>query len=268
MDGAVRSALEEEIRAFPGQAAVLLARMPGEEILFAHRAEERVVSASTVKVAILCAVLEACDKGELSPQALIAIPEEDICPDTRVFEPGNRRPGYPLWELLYWMTALSDNTATNAVIGLVGCEAVNRWCAAHGLRDTLLQRKMLDWDAIAAGRNNYTSPADQCRLYGLLCRGEILTPSSREMALDFLGRQRHQDSLLRYLPDPVAVAHKGGCLDYLEHDAGVFFLEGNPYFLGVFTWDGPSPEGDPRQRQFIGRLSRAVYCAMCQEVAP
>ena len=34
MDGAVRSALEEEIRAFPGQAAVLLARMPGEEILF------------------------------------------------------------------------------------------------------------------------------------------------------------------------------------------------------------------------------------------
>ena len=68
---------------------------------------------------------------------------------------------------------------------------------------------MLDWDAIAAGRNNYTSPADQCRVYRLLYRGEILTPELRETAMDFLRRQRHMDGLMRYIPDNITVAHKG-----------------------------------------------------------
>ena len=77
--------------------------------------------------------------------------------------------------------------------------------------------------------------------------------------MDFLRRQRHMDGLMRYIPDNIAVAHKGGCLDYLDHDAGLFLLPRRPYFLGIFTWEGPSVEGDPRQRQLIGRLSKAVY---------
>lgn len=252
--------LRGELDAFPGRAALLMAEAESGRVLHAADPDVQVVSASTIKVPILCAALELCRRGELSLSQLVPIPEDRICPDTSVFEEGNRQEaGYPLWELLYWMIVLSDNTATNAVIHLLGYDVVNGWCRAHGLERTRLEREMLDWDAIAAGRNNYTSPADQCRVYRLLYRGEVLTPELRETAMDFLRRQRHMDGLMRYIPDNITVAHKGGCLDYLDHDAGLFLLPRRPYFLGIFTWEGPSVEGDPRQRQLIGRLSKAVY---------
>lgn len=252
--------LREELDAFPGRAALLAAEAGGGHVLHAAAPDVQVVSASTVKVPILCAALELCRRGELDLGQLVPIPEDRICPDTRVFEAGNRREaGYPLWELLYWMTALSDNTATNAVIRLLGFGAVNDWCRAQGLEQTKLEREMLDWDAIAAGRNNYTSPADQCRVYRLLYGEEILTPELRETAMDFLRRQRHMDGLLRYIPDNVPVAHKGGSLDHLDHDAGLFLLPRRPYFVGIFTWDGAGTEEDPTRRRLIGRLSKAIY---------
>lgn len=252
--------LRRELDAFPCKSALLMADAHTGQVLHEIGAGLQVVSASTIKVAILYAALDLCGRGSLSLSQLIPIPEDRICADTEVFEPGNRaEEGYSLWELLYWMIVESDNTATNAVIRLLGYDAVNAWCAAHGLSQTVLQREMLDWDAIAAGRNNYTSAADQCRLYRLLYQGEILTAEGRAVAMDFLRRQRHLDCLLRYIPDPISVAHKGGGLDYLCHDAGLFLQPQRPYFLGVFTWDGPSPEGDPRQKQLIGRLSKAVW---------
>lgn len=250
--------IKRELDAFPAKSALLMADAESGEVLHAVNAHTRVVSASTIKVAILFTALELCDEGKLSLEQPVPLPAERICADTEVFEPGNRGVSCSLWELLYWMTVQSDNTATNAVIRLLGYDAVNHWCAAHGLTDTILEREMLDWDAIAAGRNNYTSAADQCALYRMLWKGGILTEASRAVAMDFLCRQRSADGLLRYIPQPVTVAHKPGGLDYLNHDAGLFLTK-RPYFLGIFIWDGPSPEGDSRQKQLIGRLSKAVY---------
>ena len=39
-------------------------------------------------------------------------------------------------------------------------------------------------------------------------------------------------------------AHKTGELDGVTHDAGVFFQGERGYYLGIFTWEGPSPDGD------------------------
>jgi len=67
------------------------------------------------------------------------------------------------------------------------------------------------------------------------------------------------DAALRYLPYPVDFAHKTGELDGVTHDAGVFFQGSGGYYLGIFTWEGPSPDGDPEQKRYIGRLARAIY---------
>ena len=164
--------------------------------------------------------------------------------------------------MLYWMIVSSDNTATNSVISLLCYDHVNDYCRKMGLCQTSLQRKMLDFQAIWEGRNNYTSAADLYRLFSVLYHGEILTQPLREVALDFLSRCRHTDALQRYIPDPVVVAHKPGGLDHLNHDAGIFLLEDRPYYLGVFTWDGPALDGEPQQNRLIGKLSRMVYDAV------
>ena len=254
--------------AFPAQSALYAVDLRSGRPLAAIRPEVRVVSASTIKVPILLCALTEVLEGRLALESPIKILEEDFREDTQVFEPENLRESYSLWELLYWMIVSSDNTATNAILSLLGYDHINRFCAHLGLKDTFAQRKMLDWTAVAEGRNNYTSPADQCTLYSLLYRGEILNAELRAVAMDFLLRNRSFDGLLRYIPDAVRVLHKPGGLDYLDHDAGIFLLEENPYFLGIFTWDGPARDGESQQKRLIGQLSRMVYTFVKEGICP
>ena len=254
--------LETVMDAFPAKSALYCVDLTTQTPIAAIRETTRVVSASTIKVPILCCALQDVMEGRLSLQQSLAITPDNFCDDTEVFEPGYRRDGATLWEMLYWMIVSSDNTATNTVISLLGYDHVNRYCEAIGLSQTSLQRKMLDYQAIAEVRNNYTSPLDLHRVFSLLYRGEILTQSLRDVAFDFLSRCRSTDALQRYIPDPVPVLHKPGGLDHLNHDAGIFLLKDRPYYLGVFTWDGPALDGQPQQNRLIGQLSRMVYDAM------
>ena len=254
--------LEAVMDAFPAKTALYCVDLTNGRPIAAIRENAQVVSASTIKVALLCCALQDVMEGKLSLQQFVPICHGDYCDDTEVFEPTYRQDGASLWEMLYWMIVSSDNTATNSVISLLGYDHVNDYCRKMGLCQTSLQRKMLDFQAIWEGRNNYTSAADLYRLFSMLYHGEILTQPLREVALDFLSRCRHTDALQRYIPDPVVVAHKPGGLDHLNHDAGIFLLEDRPYYLGVFTWDGPALDGEPQQNRLIGKLSRMVYDAV------
>lgn len=256
---ALDTVLRQTVESFPAKVALLAVDLTTGEPFADIDPEVRVVSASTIKVPILCCALQEVMEGRLALDQVIDIDPEDFREDTKVFEPFYRPREFTLWELLYWMVVSSDNTATNAVISLLGYDRINGYCADLGLTQTSAQRKMLDWTAVAEGRNNYTSPMDQYRVYSLLYRGEILTEELRRVAFDMLGRSRSFDSLQRYIPDPVTVYHKPGGLDHLSHDAGIFLVEDRPYFLGVFTWDGPALDGEPDQDRMIGQLSRKIY---------
>ncbi|MEG2137817.1 MAG: serine hydrolase [Oscillospiraceae bacterium] len=254
----LKKQLDREIDKFPAEVSVLLTDLTSGEVRYAHAPETQVVSASTIKLAILLTALDQVAQGTRKLSDELEVLPEDILPDTAVFERGIST--YTLWELLYWMIVESDNTATNVCIEALGYDAINAYC--HNvlkIESTGCRRKMLDFDAVKEGRNNYTSAADQYVMYHALYSGKILTPKLRTTALNILRRQRCNDAFLRYIADPVTVAHKTGGLDFLAHDAGVFELPGHPYYLGVFTWNGPSKEGDPTQKQFIGRLAKAVY---------
>ena len=253
--------LEAVMDAFPAKTALYCVDLTNGRPIAAIRENAQVVSASTIKVALLCCALQDVMEGKLSLQQFVPICHGDYCDDTEVFEPTYRQDGASLWEMLYWMIVSSDNTATNSVISLLGYDHVNDYCRKMGLCQTSLQRKMLDFQAIWEGRNNYTSAADLYRLFSMLYHGEILTQPLRDVALDFLSRCRHTDALQRYIPDPVVVAHKPGGLDHLNHDAGIFLLEDRPFYLGIFTWDGPALDGEPQQNRLIGKLSRMVYDA-------
>lgn len=260
--------LNQTMDAFPAKSALYWVDLTTGKPLAAIRENTKVVSASTIKLPVLCCALQGVLDGEYDLQQFVPISASDFCDDTHVFEPEYRQDGATLWEMLYWMIVSSDNTATNAVLSLLTFDRINAYCASLGLQQTSAHRKMLDFEAVKAGRNNYTSPADQYRVYKLLYDGAILTPELREVAFDFLSRVRHLDGLQRYLPQKVTVLHKPGGLDHLNHDAGIFLVEGKPYYLGVFTWDGPALDGDPDQVRLIGKLSRAIYDYTVKGVTP
>ena len=154
MDNAsLQARLAEILDAFPAQSALHAVDLTTNETIASLRAETRVVSASTIKVALLFCALEDVMAGKLALDAHISIAPEDFREDTRVFEPEYRQDGCSLWEMLYWMIVLSDNTATNAIISTLGYDHINAYCARLGLENTACQRKMLDWTAVREGRS-------------------------------------------------------------------------------------------------------------------
>jgi beta-lactamase class A len=58
------------------------------------------------------------------------------------------------------MVVLSDNTATNVLIDIVGMDNVTTRMASLGLKATKLRRKMIDLEAARRGDENVSTPAD------------------------------------------------------------------------------------------------------------
>lgn len=254
----LESKLRAVMEAYPAKSALLCVDLTTGEKIAAINEAAQVVSASTIKVMILCCALQDVLDGKYTLDQFLSVTADNFCDDTEVFTKEYRTDGCTLWEHLYWMIVSSDNTATNTVISLLGPGHITAYCESLGLHSSRVERKMLDWTAIEEGRNNYTSPIDQFRIYEMLYRGEILNEELRGVAVDFLTRSRSFGGLLRYIPDAVTVLRKPGGLDHLSHDAGIFLTD-RPYFLGVFTWDGPAMDGEDDQKRLIGQLSRMVY---------
>jgi len=231
---------------FPGKVAVRL-RLP-HRLFFDRHADEQVVSASMIKVPILLCLEHTLKEKNISPQQKIPVTEKDILDDSMIFDNGPRDAS--LYELAYWMITYSDNTSTNVLIDYLGFDRLNRFFAEHGLTCTSCQRKMLDFDAVAAGRNNYISPDDYYTAF------HRLSPEG----LNLLRQNRDSDALLRYIYEGPVLYHKTGELDDIAHDAGVFVYGDLQYELGVFVSEfDPKEHSSEDARRLIGRISRRVF---------
>jgi beta-lactamase class A len=246
--------IENEIWGAKAKISLLIEDLDTNEILVAHEAEKTVVSASIIKVPIMLTALELIQEGRYSPDTVIEIPEVVILQDTQVFKYGAGR--VTLEELLVWMIINSDNSATNCLIDLLTMDRINDFCHRLLLKSTKLERKMLDFNAMEAGWNNYTSAKDMEIIFKALYHKSILTPEICDYAIGILRRQRHKQLALRYIADDVIVAHKTGDLDFLKHDVGTFYLDKANYYFGAFVTDALN---DVYAEKWIGRISKLVY---------
>ncbi|MDD4816375.1 MAG: serine hydrolase [Victivallaceae bacterium] len=253
----IAAVIEARLPDAPGEVAVVLTKLDTGERLYSFNADTQMPSASTIKVLILSEIMRRVEAGELSLDQRITVPERAKLLDSIIgcLEQSD----YSLRDLAVMMIIESDNTATNVLIDLAGMEPVNRLGAGLGLTSTSLQRKMLDWEAAKAGRQNYTSAADMDRLMTMIGQRKLISPESCSVMIDMLNMQKDIESFKRYMPEDLVVAHKSGSLDCLEHETGIFWVPGNEYVLTVFTRNCTS---NADARDFIGRLSLDVFKAM------
>ena len=171
------------------------------------RADEVVTAASTIKVPILAAALDEVDAGRLDLAQPSAIPSQRTG-RSGVLQALSHLNTLTLANLLTLMIIVSDNTATNVVIDLIGMERVNQFCAGAGLSGTVLRRKMMDADAARLGLENTTTAHDQATLLDAIAWRNLLPAPLRAFALQALERQQFNHGLPSLLPDEVIVAHR------------------------------------------------------------
>jgi beta-lactamase class A len=211
-------------------------------------------TASTIKVAILYELLKQAEDGR------VRLTEERRLDRTAVVEGDGilhdlTTPSLSIRDYAALMITLSDNTATNVVIDIVGMENVNARVRTLGLAHTRLRRKMLDLAAARRGDENVSTPQDLATLMTIVARGQGLTAASRDEAIALLKKGR--TSYLRGgLPSGVEMASKYGDLDGVRADVGYVLVKDRPYVIAVMTG---LLKDDTAGERAITDVSRAAY---------
>ena len=211
-------------------------------------------TASTIKLAILYELFRQADEGKVRLGEM-----KPFDPRTGVGGTGIltqlSAPSLPLRDYATLMIVLSDNSATNVLIDLLGMSNVTTRMASLGLKDTKLRRRMIDAAAARRGDENVSTPGEIARLLEILNRGEGLSKAAHDELLAILKKPRNSP-LRRGVPAGIPIASKSGTLEAVHVDAGVVYLPGRPYVFSAMTsYVRVESEGE----EAIAAASRAAF---------
>ena len=166
---------------------------------------------------------------------------------------------YTVARLLSLMIDVSDNTATNMLIRLVGRQRINATMADYGLTHTRL-RDFIRSEGPGIRWALRSSPADMAHLLGGMAKEQLVDEwSSREM-IAILRGQHHNGLIPEPLPPGTQIAHKTGTLHDTLNDVGIVYgASDEPYVIAVMTTDLPTLESG---RRFIRGVSKMAYTAL------
>jgi beta-lactamase class A len=122
-------------------------------------------------------------------------------------------------DLIHLMIVLSDNTATNILIGRLGTARVNERLDAYGLKDTRLFRPTFRdgrADVLPELEREFglgmTTPREMARLMALIAEGKAVNREASDAMLATLRRQQDRAMIPRLLPadDRIQIGNKTG----------------------------------------------------------
>ena len=199
-------------------------------------------AASTIKVPLLLAVLAGTADGTHQLDDTVAVPVERTA-GSGVLRALSSITALRLDETLELMVTVSDNTATNMLIDLLGLESIEARLGEMGLTNTRLRRHMLDQRAAEAGRDNVATAGELAWLLDRLCGTELLPAELADTALHMLGRQQFNDRMPAYLPADVVSLHKTGELSGVCHDVGIMCFDDRQVAFAAMSSDLPDADG-------------------------
>jgi beta-lactamase class A len=210
-------------------------------------------AASTIKLPILIAFFQDLDAGKVTLNETLTMRGDLVTNGSGVMQYQRVGKKYSALETITKMVTISDNTATNMIIDRLGGAAkLNQRFRSWGLQDTVIRRLLADLRG-----TNTTSSQDMARVLALVVNNKLLSPTSREKALDILYRTVTNTLLPAGLGKGAVIANKTGDIGFLIGDAGfVTMPSGKRYLAAIFV---RRPYKDSRGRDFIRQVSRLVY---------
>jgi len=242
-----------------GQVACFVGRVEaaGPRVLFAWHSNTVFPAASLAKVPILLTLVRQLAQPD-SPytwQTCLEVTAEARVPSAGVLGELSPELRPTLYDLAHLMITISDNTAANMLLDLVGMAAVNATMASIGLQKTRLERRFMDFEARQAGRDNWTTAAEMAQLFSYLSTADI---PERQRLLRILLHQNDHAILPAYWGEEVPFAHKTGGLPGLMHDAGLLFRDlDDPHPLVIVALTAEQVD-IPLTQFMLARLGRAI----------
>ena len=269
----LRELIEEKLNNTKGRYGVLFEDLTTGDGFTVIKGQDDDVfeSASVIKLWIMSCAYNQAKQGKLDLDSKVILKEEDMVPgpgvpDYHADDSEGRltedmfpesgmlnylHPGIELTvrDLIRLMILISDNTASNMMIDILGKDTINMHIRDLGSKKTVLNRKL--FEAHPEKKENMFSLAEAADFYRMMYKGELVSEdASREMCA-LLQNQQYTYKMpffIRRIP----VAHKTGEDTGIENDVGIVFAA-KPYIFCFASNEADEPEA-VRLCQDLARL--------------
>jgi len=240
--------LHKRIAGFPAQVSLYAKNLDSGEAI-GVRENEPVRTASTIKMAVMAALLDAVARGEPTRRERLTITDGEKVEGSGVIasELSSGVP-LPLQDVMHLMMVLSDNTATNMILERFPADRVNGYLDRVGLGSTRSMRKILGKNGpqglSAAGKleknQKYglgvSTPRDMVTLLERMERGELVSADASREMIAVMKRCQDNTGMRRPFGE-LPVANKTGALDALRSDVGIVYSKTGRIAMAI-TVDG------------------------------
>ena len=203
-------------------------------------------SASVIKLWIMSCAYEMAEQGRLDLDSTVILREDDMVPGPGVPDyhsddaeghltedmfPESGMLNYlhagtelTVRDLIRLMILISDNTACNIMIDLLGMDNINCHIANLGCTRTILNRRLFDTRPEVRGKENMFSLSETADFFRKMYKGELVSPeASREMCA-LLQNQQYTYKMPFFIRQ-IPIAHKTGEDTGIENDVGIVFSD-------------------------------------------
>jgi beta-lactamase class A len=242
-------------------------------------ADRPVQTASVIKLALMLETYEQVHRGKLKLSQPVVLAKDNQVGGSGIL--GQLDPGLSLTlkDTITLMITLSDNTATNMLIDVVGLTPTNQMLARMGLKNTYFYKKVFlaadgrmptDQKQFGLGK---TTAAEMAKLMESIYRCDLGDRDLCVQMITIMRNQQYRAMIPRYLVTPdnsetlAPIADKIGMLDAVRNDVAIVYTEHGPVILSIFTYDNLDKTWTPENRteMLIGRLAQAIVSAWSPE---
>jgi beta-lactamase class A len=212
-------------------------------------------AASTIKIAVMIEIFRAVEQGKISRSDIVSLKESDRVPGSGVLAHLHEGLNLTVDDLLYLMISISDNSATNMLVDLVGLDAINSTLEELGLQSSRMRRRMLGRTPREDEPENWVTPRDFALMTQAIVSDTAASPESCAAMRELLSTQQNHERIARFLPEGVTWGSKTGSLPNVVNDVGFVTTDQGTIVIACFIEGLSEADGE----KAIGEIARAAW---------
>ena len=233
------------INSFKGKVSLFAKNLDTGET-YAFNADERVRTASTIKIAVMIEAFARVNEGKIKWTDEVVLTKEKKVSGSGILSELSDGLRLTLRDAVNLMMILSDNTATNLVLDVLTTEAVNGRMESLGFKNIKIMRKVGSGGESTAGKDpelkkfglGMATPREMVLVMEKLERGEIINAAVSKEMIDLMKREQGRNAIGRSLWD-VPMASKYGALDRLRSAVGILYTKNGKIAMAISCDDMP-----------------------------
>src|SRR4029453_3662808 len=208
--GEANAKLDEQVKnlitPFKGKVSLFAKNLdPGET--YALNADERVRTASTIKIAVMIEAFARVAEGKAKWTDEVILTKEKKVSGSGILGELSDGLKLTLRDAVNLMMILSDNTATNLVLDVLTTDAVNARMESLGFKQIKIMRKVGSGGESTAGKDpenkkfglGFATPREMVLVMEKLERGEIVSAAVSKEMIDLMKREQGRNAIGRSL---------------------------------------------------------------------